>query len=411
MMKKLIAPILVSPAELSGLQIIRRRGAVSRSIITEITGWSKAKTTQETRNLINKEYLVEIGDGASKGGRKPRLLKINPNLGYIIGIDIGVTSLDLALADIGGEILVRFSEPVDLRQGPEIVLGRCVEIALDMLKKQDGKPEEVLGIVSGVPGPVDFIEGVLIAPPLIPEWERFQIRSFLKKTFTSTFVMVDNDVNIMAIGERYVGEAAGINHFIFVKIGTGIGAGLISNGKIHRGRDGCAGDIGHICVDKKGPLCNCGNFGCLEMMTAGPAIAKKAMEAAQKGKSPLMAQMMEDNGGVLTAIDVNKACLEADSEALCIIRESGKLIGEVLAGLVNFFNPSHIILGGGVSNFGNHLLVAIRQTILKRSLPLATKHLSINFSRAGADAGVIGAIAMASEYLFAIEDAPNRIIT
>lgn len=411
MKEQLTAPILVSNAALMVLQIIRRRGAVSRSTVTEITGWSKAKTTQEIRILLEKEYLVEVGNGASQGGRKPKLLKLNPDLGYLLGVDIGVTSLDMALTDIGGEILVRFSEPVELRKGPEVVLDRVTEIALEMLGEVGGSANQILGIVIGVPGPVNFIEGVLVAPPLIPEWERFQIRSYLKKTFVSTFVMVDNDVNIMALGERFAGEAQGINHFIFVKIGTGIGAGIMSNGKIHRGRDGCAGDIGHICVDKRGPLCNCGNFGCLEIMAAGPAIAKRAMDAAENGESALMAKMMDDNGGYLTPEDVNKACLEADSAALQVIRESGRLLGETLASLVNFFNPSHIIIGGGISQFGNHLLVAIRQTILKRSLPLATKHLVINFSSAGPDAGVIGAISMASEYLFAIEEDPGRIIT
>src|SRR4030095_11871382 len=171
---------------------------------------------------------------------------------------------------------------------PEAVFGRCSELLVDMIKKQGATPDQLLGIGVGVPGPVDFSRGVLVAPPLMPEWENFPIRDFFKGTFVSAFVVVDNDVNIMALGEIRSGDAAGIDHFIFVKIGTGIGAGIISNGKIHRGSDGSAGDIGHICVDKEGPLCACGNRGCLEAMSAGPAIASRALEAARNGSSPTL---------------------------------------------------------------------------------------------------------------------------
>ncbi|HEU4746184.1 MAG TPA: ROK family transcriptional regulator [Anaerolineales bacterium] len=398
------APILVNSAEVEVMRALRRQGRISRSEISNITGWSKAKASQEIRSLVDKGYLVETGEGVSQGGRKPRLLRINDQLGYIAGIDIGATSLDIALADVTGSILQRCSEPTDVKLPPEAVFGRCSELLLVLIRRQGGTPEQILGIGVGVPGPVDFARGVLVAPPLMPEWESFPIRDFFKKTFGSAFVVVDNDVNIMALGEQRSGDGAGIDHLIFVKIGTGIGAGIISNGKLHRGSDGCAGDIGHICVDKDGPLCACGNKGCLEAMAAGPAITSKALEAARNGSSPTLRQMRDSNGGVLRPEDVNAACREGDQAALDIIRESGQMIGDVLASLVNFFNPSHIFIGGGIANFGNHLLVAIRRAVLHRSLPLATTHLSIKFSRVGSDVGVMGAISLALDYLFAIED-------
>ena len=359
---------------------------------------------------MNKGYLVEIGEGASQGGRRPHLLRINNQLGYIAGIDIGATSLDVALADVSGLILQRCSEPTDVKLGPDSVLGRCIELLLELIQEQKVNPHQILGIGVGVPGPVDFARGVLVAPPLMPEWENFPIRDFFKKTFTSAFVVVDNDVNIMALGEQRAGEGAGIDHFIFVKIGTGIGAGIISNGKIHRGSDGSAGDIGHICVDKNGPLCACGNTGCLEAMTAGPAISLKAMEAARNGSSPVLSQLRRSRDGIIRPEDVNAACREGDRAALDIIRDSGQVIGDVLASLVNFFNPSHIFIGGGIANFGNHLLVAIRKAVLHRSLPLATTHLSIKFSRMGSNSGVMGAISLALDYLFAIEDHPHLVL-
>lgn len=407
---RLTAPILVNSAEVEVMRALRRQGRISRTEISNITGWSKAKASQEIRSLVNKGYLVEFGEGVSQGGRKPRLLRINNQLGYIAGIDIGATSLDIALADVTGLIVQRRSEPTDVHLSAETVFGRCSKLLLELIQEQGAIPTQILGIGVGVPGPVDFARGVLVAPPLMPEWENFLIRDFFKKTFQSAFVVVDNDVNIMALGEQRAGDGAGIDHFIFIKIGTGIGAGIISNGKIHRGSDGSAGDIGHICVDKNGPLCACGNKGCLEAMAAGPAITSKAMEAARNGSSPVLSQARESKGGVIRPEDVNAACREGDQAALDIIRDSGQMIGDVLASLVNFFNPSHIFIGGGIANFGNHLLVAIRRAVLHRSLPLATTHLSIKFSKMGSNAGVVGAISLALDYLFAIEDNPHLLV-
>lgn len=406
----LIAPIFVNSSEAEIMRALRRQGRISRSEVTSITGWSKAKASQEIRSLVNKGLLVEIGEGASQGGRKPGLLCINTKLGYIVGIDIGAINLQIAMADVTGLIVQRRSEPTDVHLRPESVLGRCSELIIEMAIAQGVIPSQILGIGVGVPGPVDFAQGVLVAPPLMPKWENFRIRGFFKEVFPSSFVVVDNDVNIMALGEQRAGDGANVDHFIFIKIGTGIGAGIISNAKIHRGSDGSAGDIGHICVDKKGPLCTCGNIGCLEAMSAGPAIISKAMEVAQNGTSPILSKMLKLNGGILQAEDVNTACREGDQASLDIIRDSGQMIGDVLAGLVNFFNPSHIFIGGRIANFGNHLLVAIRRAVLQRSLPLATTHLSIKFSRMGSDAGVKGAIALVLDHLFAIKDKPHLVI-
>jgi len=398
------APIVMSGAEAEIIHALRTQGEISRTDIANLTGWSKAKTSQKIRDLVDKGYLVEIGDGVSQGGRKPRLLRINDRLGYLVGLDIGATSVDMVLADVGGKIYQRRSAPADVRQPPDDFLALCSELILDMVSAQGCRPEQILGIGIGVPGPVDFGRGVLVAPPLMPDWENFSIRDYFRHTFPTAFVVIDNDVNIMALGEQRSGDGNGIDHFIFIKIGTGIGSGIVSNGKIHRGSIGCAGDIGHICVDKQGPICRCGNTGCLEAMAAGPAISEKAMLAVKNGSSPLLRQMMEANGGKLHPEDVNAACREGDQAALEIIRGSGQMIGDVLASLVNFFNPSHIFIGGGITNFGNHLLVSIRRAVLRRSLPLATTNLSINFSRMGPEVGVIGAIALASEYLFAVKD-------
>ncbi len=398
------APILLNASQAEVMRVLRKNGQTSRTEISNVTAWSKAKASQEVNTLIEKGFIVDVGEGISNGGRKPHLLRLNKNLGYIVGIDIGATSIDIALTDAVGSILKRVAEPADVRQPPEDILGRCSVLILEMTVDLGISTDQILGIGIGVPGPVNFARGVLVAPPLMPEWENYPIRNFFKETFRSSYVVVDNDVNIMALGEQRSGNAVNIDHFLVIKIGTGIGCGIMVDRVIYRGNDGCAGDVGHICVDKEGPVCRCGNQGCLEAMAAGPAIAEKAMQAARAHKSEYLYKILEKNEGLISPEDVNTACREGDEVALEIIRESGQMIGDVLASLVNFFNPSHIFIGGGVANFGNHLLVAIKRAVLRRSLPLATRNLDINFSRTGVDAGLMGAIMLALDYLFVLDD-------
>lgn len=402
--KHLSAPLSVTSAEGAIIQALRQYASISRTDLSRLTNWSRPKISAEVTQLIQRGILVEVGEGNSQGGRRPRLLKFNRQLGYIVGVDIGATSFDIAAADLNAHILARDADSADVRNEPVVFLGEVKARIQKMLTRVGLRPEQVLGIGIGVPGPVDFANGVLVAPPLMPAWAGFPIRDFFHATFPAACVMVDNDVNIMALGELRAGAGVGVDNFVFVKIGTGIGAGIVCNGQVHRGSSGSAGDIGHICADYHGPVCRCGNIGCLEMMAAGPAIAARAVEAAQNGSSLILAKKLESNNGVLKSEDVAAAVREGDRIAIEIVQSSGQLIGDVLAGLVNFFNPSLIIVGGGVSNIGNQLLASIRQAVLRRSTALATRNLAANYSSIGTEAGVTGAIHLALEYLFVVQN-------
>lgn len=403
-----VAPLLVTTHEAQVIGALRKYDSVSRADIARITDWSRPKVTAEVGKLIKRGILMEVGEGNSQGGRRPRLLKFNNQLGSIVGVDIGATSMDIAIADLNAQVVLRDSGPADVRDDPLVLLGEVKKRILALLAKRDIRPEHVLGIGIGVPGPVDFAKGVLVAPPLMPAWEGFSIRGYFHTSFPSSFVAVDNDVNIMALGELCAGAGAGVDNFIFVKIGTGIGAGIVCNGQVHRGSDGSAGDIGHICADHDGPVCRCGKIGCLEIMAAGPAIAARAVEAAQNGSSPVLARKLEIGHGVLKSEDVAAAAREGDRAAIEIIQNSGQLIGDVLAGIVNFFNPSLILVGGGVSNIGNQLLASIRQAVLRRSTALATRNLVANYSPMGSEAGVTGAIYLALEHLFVVQSKVSK---
>ena len=393
---------LVSISEKILVDLVRKYGEISISDLMAFTDYSRTKITGYVESLLNKNILVANNVTEYTGGRRSRMYSLNGDFGIVAGIDVGATSIDLGIADFSGRLLVRYAEPATVKDGPIRILGRVCSLLEKLLQENNLVPAQLHGIGIGVPGPVDFSMGILVSPPIMPGWDRYPIIETIHQWFPSSNVVVDNDVNVMALGEIYQGSGKGINNLIFIKIGTGIGAGIVCEGKIYRGASGCAGDIGHICVDKNGPICHCGNKGCLEAMAAGPAIAERALQAAQAGKSSIIMNLYEKNGRILQAEDVGNASREGDALAIEVIRESGQYIGDVLAGLVNFYNPEMIVIGGGVSNLGNLLLSTIRQTVLHRSLPLATRDLHIVFSDIGQATGVIGAINLAMDNILTL---------
>lgn len=389
----------ISSTERILLDLIRKYGESSKADLVNLTNFSRTKVTSCIDTLLDKNILSANNFTGYTGGRRPKKFKLNGELGIIAGVDIGATSIDLGLADFSGRLRVRYSEPASVRDGPIIILGRVCSLLDKITQENDIPIEKLFGIGIGVPGPVDFSRGTLVSPPIMPGWDDFPIIDTIHQWFPLTSVVVDNDVNLMALGEIHQGAGRGIDNLIFVKIGTGIGAGIVCEGKIYRGSSGCAGDIGHISVDKAGPMCHCGNRGCLEAVAAGPAIVERALLAARAGKSPTILGYYERNENNLRTEDVGNALQEGDAVAIEITRESGQFVGDVLASLVNFYNPGMIVIGGGVSNLGNLLLSSIRQSVLRRSLPLATRDLLIVFSEIGPNAGVIGAINLAIDHV------------
>jgi glucokinase-like ROK family protein len=370
-------------------------GPVSRSRLTSLIGVSRSKVSMEVQRLLEAGLLAEYGLAASEGGRRSSLLAIPPSAGLIAAVDLGATSIDVALTTLGGEIVVHRGEPADIRDGPRIILGRVKVLLADLLGERLADPPEVLSIGIGVPGPVEQAAGVLRSPPIMPGWDRFPIRSVFAGEYAAP-VFIDNDVNIMALGEHWGGVGKGVDNMLFVKIGTGVGGGIIADGRLYRGTQGCAGDIGHICVDPDGPVCSCGNKGCLEAMAAAPAIAFKAERCAREGLSSTLSEVLSERGEI-SAKDVGEAASLGDYHALEIIKESGRLVGQMLATLVSTLNPALIVIGGGVANIGHSLLAEIRSTVYRRSLPLATRNLPIVLSELDQVAGVTGASVLAVE--------------
>ncbi|MFF5788738.1 ROK family protein [Streptomyces sp. NPDC012693] len=377
------------------LRLLRDGGPSSRAQLGERVDLSRSKLAVEVDRLLETGLVVADGLAASRGGRRSHNVRLAPTLRFL-GIDIGATSIDVAVTNAELEVLGHLNHPTDVREGPVAVFEQALSIVGKL--KSLGLADELAGAGIGVPGPVRFPDGVPVAPPIMPGWDGFPVREALSQDLGCP-VMVDNDANLMAMGEQHAGVARSVGDFLYVKIGTGIGCGIVLGGEVHRGTTGSAGDIGHIQVEPEGRACGCGNRGCLEAHFSGSALARDAEEAARGGRSVELAGRLETLG-TLTAEDVAAAAAAGDAVSLDLIRAGGDRVGQVIAGLVSSFNPGLVVIGGGVTGLGHTLLASVRTQVYRRSLPLATRNLPIVLGELGSTAGVIGAARLISDHLF-----------
>ncbi|WP_258572588.1 ROK family protein [Actinomadura parmotrematis] len=379
------------------LGLLRDEGPRSRAELGDVVRLARSKLAVELDRLAVLGLVEQAGLAASRGGRRSGIVRLSSRLRFV-GVDIGATSVDVAVTSGELEILGHLSEPCDVRSGPAAVLDRAMAM-LGALRER-GLFTEVHGAGLGVPGPVSFRDGVPVAPPIMPGWDRYPVRDAVAAELGCP-ALLDNDVNIMALGELHAGPARTVDDFLLVKIGTGIGCGIVVGSRIYRGVSGSAGDIGHIRVDDAGPLCACGNAGCLEAFFGGAALARDALAAARAGRSAFLAGRLAEAGEV-TAADVAAAAAAGDPVAVAMVREGGRRLGQILAGLVSFFNPGLVVISGGVAGLGHPLLAEIRSVVYRRSAPLATGNLPIVLSELDGTAGVIGGARMISDQVLSV---------
>ncbi|QRN93928.1 ROK family transcriptional regulator [Archangium violaceum] len=384
----------LTPGELALLDTVFWSGGLSRDALSLRSSFSKTRTNAAVAHLLERGLLEEAGLLASSGGRRAEKLRLHRGLGVLLAADLGATGLRVGVLTPDLQVMARHVESADVRKGPELVLSRVRTLMQQLLKQAGVTPRDVIGIGLGVPGPVNFETGQLVNPPLMPEWDSFSIRDDMKADFAAP-VFVDNDVNIMALGELW-GMQRTLRNFLVIKVGTGIGCGIVCNGQVYRGATGSAGDVGHICVDPAGPRCHCGNLGCVEAMAAGPAIARMARAAVEAGESALLAETLATTGTILPE-DVARASRAGDAAANAIVQRAGSLIGQMLASVVNFFNPSHVFFGGSMMRIGPLFLASLRQSIYHRSLALSTRQLEIQVTPLGEQSGLIGAAVLAMQ--------------
>jgi glucokinase-like ROK family protein len=373
------------------LDLIRQRGTATRADLVEQTGWKRTVLSQRLAELMDIGLVSDAGTGRSTGGRAPREVRFRREAAAVVGVNLGATSIDIAVTDLAGEPLATYEEAWDIAQGPNATLDRLETLIEQIVTDSPVSQAEIVGIGVGLPGPVESATGRPISPPIMPGWNNYPVRDRLAGHF-GVAVVVDNEVNTMALGEHRAGLARGVDNFVFVKVGTGVGAGIFAHGLLYRGDDGAAGDIGHIAVEGGSTvLCRCGRYGCLEAYAGGAALARQAQEAAETGESKYLADRLSASGGPLVAEDISSGAGAGDPACLRLLHQAAWRLGQAMSGCVNFFNPGLIVFGGGVSRAGDLLLPGIRQAVLELSLPLATRNLRIDITRLGDTAGTIGA--------------------
>lgn len=381
------------------LDLIRARKVTTKPQLQRASGYGRAVVTQRVSQLIDCGILEEGRLGPSTGGRAPRELRLRAGAGHVLVAALGATSIGTAVADLSGTLLTYHEEPNDVAIGPERTLGRVEDLLDKMLAARSPAAPRVWGVGIGLPAPVEFGAGRPVSPPIMPGWDRYPVGQRLSSRYQAPS-WVDNDVNLMALGELRAGLAQDQKDVVYIKIGSGIGAGLISAGHLHRGAQGAAGDVGHVAVlDDTSVVCRCGNTGCLEAIAGGAAIARDAAGAARDGRSAFLADRLTERSA-LTVRDVIEAAGHGDITAVELLNRSGNLVGRMLATLVNFYNPSLVIIGGGVAAAGDMFLATIRQSVYSRSLPLATRDLRIVRSSNIETIGLQGAAFVVLDELF-----------
>ncbi len=363
------------------LQLIESRGPISRAELSRVSGLSQPTVSGAMEGILKSGLVRAIGAGDSTGGRRPELLAYNAEAGYVVGVDLGGTNLKLGLTDLAGKVLHRLDEPTPKESAAQDSVVRAIFAAVERLIKESGiRWKDIIGIGIGAPGVTDPDTGLVALAPAVG-WNKTPVKRLLSERFGLP-CHVDNDVNAAALAEMTFGKGPKLDNFIFLAIGTGIGAGIVIDGKIYRGRNHAAGEVGYLVIDRAWKPDSVTDFGCLESMAAAPAILRKASSVLPElgGEA--------DPGAVEAVFDLAR---RGDGAAVEVVEEIAGYIGIALANLAVVLDPEAVVLGGGVSQAGDVLVEFVKRK-LKQVSPIVPQ---VYVSSLGADAGMLGAAALA----------------
>jgi predicted NBD/HSP70 family sugar kinase len=386
------SPLAVTAGLGEVLQLFRTRQSLTRADVMQQTGLSRSTVNQRLDALLAAALVVPSGEGAPTGGRPASRFTFNCDRGVLLVADIGATGMRCALCDLKGEVRAEQECVIDVAAGPHVVLASADEMFKVLLDGAGRAAADVHGIGIDVPGPVDFDSGQVVSPPIMSGWDRFDIPGWFAGRYDCP-VLVDKDVNAMAFGEQR-STYPDTRQLLMLKVGTGVGAGMIIDGEVYRGADGAAGDIGHIqlTVDDADsePVCRCGNTGCVEAYAGGWALVRDLKAAGHDVES------VDDAVALIRTGDLT---------AVRLARRAGRIIGHAIADSVSLFNPRVVVIGGQLAHIEEQLFAGIREMVYRRSLPLATRNLQIVATTLGNRSGLVGLALLLADGIFA----PDRI--
>lgn len=370
------------------INIIRQRGPISRVDIARLTGLTQPTVTNITNKLMESNLIMEYMMGESSGGRRPVLLKINPEALNVIVIHISSNKLFAYLTD--GDINVIKHDTAKIKN---LNKEQIIDMMNEYIEKYQNEAKAQLpGIGVVVHGPVKAREGISIFAPNIG-WKNVPIKFIVEDKFhIPTFV--ENDVRAMTLGEFYYGAARDVNNMVFIKVGYGVGSGIIMDGRLYRGVGDSAGEIGHTTIDVGGPQCGCGNYGCLEAMASENALVKTMVKSIKEGRDSMVLDLAGGNLEDVTPEIIYEAAASGDILASRILRQIARYLGIAVANAINTFNPELIVIGGGITRAKAFIEETMMETVKCRALESCFQDVRISFSTMGDEATLKGAADM-----------------
>lgn len=358
------------------VRAVRMAGSLTQAEIARATGLSAATVSNIVRELKD-GGTVEVTP-TSAGGRRARSVSLSGDAGIVIGVDFGHTHLRVAVGNLAHQVLAEEAEPLDVDASAAEGFDRAEQLVTRLIAATGIGRDKVIGVGLGVPGPIDVSSGLLGSTSILPGWSGINPAEELSRRL-GVPVHVDNDANLGALGELVWGSGRGVKDLAYIKVASGVGAGLVIDGRVYRGPGGTAGEIGHITLDESGPVCRCGNRGCLETFTAARYVL------------PLL---MPSHGPDLTMERVVQLARAGDPGCRRVIADVGRHIGSGIANLCNLLNPSRVVLGGDLAEAGELVLAPIRDSVSRYAIPSAARQLSLAQGALGGRAEVLGALAL-----------------
>jgi glucokinase-like ROK family protein len=376
------------------INLIRNNEGISRADISKKTGLSAPTVSRIVENLINEDLVHEIGEGESHGGRRPTLLKFLDHNNFIVGIDLGTTNIYGVLSDFNAKIIAEVRKPTYVEQGFKSIMERTSDIIDELRNHHAAKGAKIYGIGMAVAGLINREKNIVEFSPDF-HWHEVDVVGTLSLKHNDIPIIFDNVTRVMALGEVCYGLGKEFKNLIFVNVGYGIGAGIIINGKPLYGPLGMAGEFGHITLEKNSPIqCDCGNFGCLEALASGNAIAKAAQNELNAETNSVLLDICQGDISKVTAEMVANAAKQGDPFAWNIFNKAMEYLGLGIAALVNLFSPEVVVIGGGVSQAGDILFDKVKKTVNARSLNKISSEVIIKPATFGMKAAVMGAISL-----------------
>lgn len=377
------------------LHLIRAGRATTRRELLEVTGLSRSTVTARIDQLVAGGYVRESIVESGTRGRPAGVLAFNQAHGVVLAADLGATHARVALTSLAGDPVAEVAQPLRITDGPEVCIAWLLGTWRELMRAGGPGLPPVVGAGVGVPGPVDVATGRAVRPPIMPGWHDYPIREHLAAEL-GVPVFVENDANLMALGEFSV-AMPDCSSLLFVKVATGIGAGMVIDGRLVRGVHGGSGDIGHVRLVgmDDGPVCACGARGCLAASASGGAIAQRLADAGLPVRTSREALMLAHASNPL---------------AVSLVRAAGLQIGDVLATAVSLLNPAALVVGGDVVEAQEHFMPALKERLFRRTQPLATSDLQITTSVLGDRAGVAGAVALVVDEVYSVASVDQALV-